>query len=928
MEQKSILIVEDEAISAMDLRESLRSIGYRVSGIAVSGEQAIGLVRENPPDLILMDIMLSGKINGIEAAEQILREAFIPIIYLTAFGDHKLIERVKESCSYGYILKPLDFSKLNIPIELALNKHETDVKLRNAYLELEEHVASRTAELAALNQSLGESERRYREIFECTPDGIIVHDACGTILDANNATKNRLEIPENGLVGRNIADFVTPDNAATIDNHAAKSLAGISEVFETRYISGSGNLIPAEVHEHSIRWNDGQAVLSISRDITQRKEAEKSARESRQILEAVLNTIPVRVFWKDKNSVFLGCNLPFARDAGFGSPEEIIGRDDYAMGWTNEAACFQDDDLAVIESGIPKIQYEESLTTRSGKKIRLLTSKVPLKDASANIIGVLGTYLDITERKAAEDALRETERRLGDTINFLPDATFAIDRQGTIIAWNRAIEDMTGFAAGDMLGKGNYEYSLPFYGERRPMLIDLIMQPDPEMPDNYTSMKRQGDTLTAEVTQLFPGGKNITSWGKTTLLKNISGETVGAIESIRDITERKRAEEALQESEERYRTVVEDQTEFICRFTPDGRLTFVNEAYCRYFGLDKQSCIGSKHNVTLPPEDARLMKKHLSAITSKKPVATIEHRAILNSGDVRWHRWSDRAIFDDTGKITEYQSVGRDITGQKETETELKNSRENLEKEVQARTAELTRANRQLVKEIDERRAIDKKLVISSNEKDLLLREIHHRVKNNLQLISGLLDMTMMRTQDPEIVTTLTDVMLRVQTMAQIHTRLYESKRFDRVDMDQLIQDQMTALSNIYSHKDREVTHEIHCPGIYLPVDQAIPCALVLNEILSNSYKHAFRGRSHGIIEVSGRKVRERLRFIIRDDGVGIPVGFDISLANRLGLKLIRTLVHQQLKGTLTVKRDKGTEVAIEFPIHILEKTHVKNTYC
>ena len=928
MEQKSILIVEDEAISAMDLRESLRSIGYRVSGIAVSGEQAIELVRENPPDLILMDVMLSGKINGIEAAEQILREAFIPIIYLTAFCDHNLIERVKESCSYGYILKPLDFSKLNIPIELALNKHETDVKLRNAYLELEEHVASRTAELAALNQSLGESERRYREIFECTPDGIIVHDACGIILDANNATKNRLEIPENGLVGRNIADFVTPDNAATIDNHAAKSLAGISEVFETRYISGSGNLIPAEVHEHSIRWNDGQAVLSISRDITQRKEAEKSARESRQILEAVLNTIPVRVFWKDKKSVFLGCNLPFARDAGFGSPEEVIGRDDYAMGWTDEAACFQADDLAVIESGIAKIQYEESLTTRSGKKIRLLTSKVPLKDASANIIGVLGTYLDITERKAAEDALRETERRLGDTINFLPDATFAIDRQGTIIAWNRAIEDMTGFAAGDMLGKGNYEYSLPFYGERRPMLIDLIMQPDPEMPDNYTSMKRQGDTLTAEVTQLFPGGKNITSWGKTTLLKNISGETVGAIESIRDITERKRAEEALQESEERYRTVVEDQTEFICRFTPDGRLTFVNDAYCRYFGLDKQSCIGSKHNVTILPEDARLIKKHLSAITLKKPVATIEHRAILNSGEVRWHRWSDRAIFDENGKITEYQSVGRDITGQKETETELKNSRENLEKEVQARTAELTRANRQLVKEIDERRAIDKKLVISSNEKDLLLREIHHRVKNNLQLISGLLDMTMMRTQDPEIVTTLTDVMLRVQTMAQIHTRLYESKRFDRVDMDQLIQDQMTALSNIYSHKDRDVTHEIHCPGIYLPVDQAIPCALVLNEILSNSYKHAFRGRPHGTIEVSCRKVRERLRFIIRDDGVGIPIGFDISLANRLGLKLIRTLVHQQLKGTLTVKRDKGTEVAIEFPIHILEKTHVKNTYC
>jgi two-component sensor histidine kinase len=148
------------------------------------------------------------------------------------------------------------------------------------------------------------------------------------------------------------------------------------------------------------------------------------------------------------------------------------------------------------------------------------------------------------------------------------------------------------------------------------------------------------------------------------------------------------------------------------------------------------------------------------------------------------------------------------------------------------------------------------------------------------------------------------------------------------VDMDQLIRDQMAALSKIYSYKDREVTHEIHCSGIYLPVDQAIPCALVLNEILSNSYKHAFKGRTHGSVIVSVRKVKDRLRFVIRDDGIGIPKGFDINLANRLGLKIIRTLVRQQLKGSFTVKKDKGTEVNIEFPILMVQKEYVKTTYC
>lgn len=260
-------------------------------------------------------------------------------------------------------------------------------------------------------------------------------------------------------------------------------------------------------------------------------------------------------------------------------------------------------------------------------------------------------------------------------------------------------------------------------------------------------------------------------------------------------------------------------------------------------------------------------------------------------------------------------------------ETEQYRTRE-LERQVQALAKELTEARKHFKKEIDERNAIDKRQGTSSREKDLLLREIHHRVKNNLQLVSGLLDMTRMRTQDPELINALTDVMLKIQTMAQIHTRLYESKRFDRIAMNRQIHEQMTALSRIYYRKDREVTNELHCSGIYLPVDQALPCALVLNEILSNSYKHAFRGRTQGSVIVSVRKRKDRLRISIRDDGIGIPRGFDINLANRLGLKLVRTLVQQQLKGSFTVKSDKGTEVIVEFPMLIPGKEHVNDTYC
>jgi two-component sensor histidine kinase len=218
-------------------------------------------------------------------------------------------------------------------------------------------------------------------------------------------------------------------------------------------------------------------------------------------------------------------------------------------------------------------------------------------------------------------------------------------------------------------------------------------------------------------------------------------------------------------------------------------------------------------------------------------------------------------------------------------------------------------------RDITDRKHAEEKLVASLQEKEVLLREIHHRVKNNLQLISGLLDMSRMRTVDESTNSILTDMMLKIQTMAQIHTRLYESKQFGRINISGQFRDQATALSNIYSHKGHDISCEIHSNEVFLPVDQAIPCALVVNEILSNAYKHAFKGRKKGTIEISAVVENGQIQLIVRDNGIGMPGNFDISRSNSLGLKLIRTLVQHQLKGSLTINSRQGTEVIVEFPL-------------
>lgn len=218
-------------------------------------------------------------------------------------------------------------------------------------------------------------------------------------------------------------------------------------------------------------------------------------------------------------------------------------------------------------------------------------------------------------------------------------------------------------------------------------------------------------------------------------------------------------------------------------------------------------------------------------------------------------------------------------------------------------------------RDVTDRRQAEENLLASLRDKEVMLREIHHRVKNNLQIISGLLDMTRKRAQDPATISILMDMMMKIDTMAQIHTRLYESKTFNKIDMNTQIRDQISALSNIYSSKDCEISTTIKSSSAYLSVDQAIPCALMVNEILTNAFKHAFKGRERGSIEILAVQEDGHMNITIRDDGVGISRNLDTVHGNSLGFKLIRALIQYQLKGSYMINNDNGTEVVIKFPV-------------
>jgi len=256
-------------------------------------------------------------------------------------------------------------------------------------------------------------------------------------------------------------------------------------------------------------------------------------------------------------------------------------------------------------------------------------------------------------RKRAEKALSDSEKRLADIINFLPDATFAIDTDGQVIAWNRAIEEMTGISAPDILGKGNYEYAIPFYGNRRPILIDLILEPDDIVLHYYSNIHREETTLSAETNLPHPKGERITVLAKVSPLYNRNGDIVGAIESIRDITELKRTEEELrtlneqlsasdeelrsqldeivtaqqerEKSEENFRTLVDNAPDAMYIQT-NNRFMYLNNAALRLLGASSpDQLLGMNTFDRIHPSFHERIRERVQDLTvDKKPVGLLE----------------------------------------------------------------------------------------------------------------------------------------------------------------------------------------------------------------------------------------------------------------------------------------------------------------
>jgi PAS domain S-box-containing protein len=415
-----------------------------------------------------------------------------------------------------------------------------------------------------VEEALRDSKSKLAAIIDFLPDATFVIDDKKTVIAWNRAMEEMTGVSKESMIGQG-------DHAYTVPFYGKRrpQLLDLLDMDDEdlaskyKYVGKKGNTLFAETYTPAL--NDGKgayvwatgapifddqgnrtgAIESI-RDITEQKRAERTLREQLNFLQQLIDAIPSPIFYKDTDCIYLGCNKAFETITRL-AKDSIVGHTVYELYPSDLADIYHEADLRLLQN--PGAQsYEAGAVSADGRRLDIMLSEATYFDTKGRLSGIVGIILDITERKQMENALRESERRLADIIDFLPDSTFVIDREGKVIAWNRAIELLTGIRAEDMLGKGSYEYSMPFYGERRPILIDLVLRPAEEMEREYSYLKREGSLLVGEAYMPMLGGGEVYLWGVASALYDFQGNIVGAIESIKDITERKRSEEVLKAS--------------------------------------------------------------------------------------------------------------------------------------------------------------------------------------------------------------------------------------------------------------------------------------------------------------------------------------------------------------------------------------------
>lgn len=708
------------------------------------------------------------------------------------------------------------------------------------------------------NQALLEESQRVARLgsWECNQE-------TGKILWSNQLCHLFNQDPNQvNLNYQAIQQLFYPEDAEKLNQAIAHAIAtGESYKLLLRVHKADDSIMYIKAIGHAQMNQHGQVsrLYGTAQDVTDNILAEEKLRQSEARLAATQQIAHVGSWEFDIKTQTCTWSQETFKIFGF-------SHDHPEPSYAEVAELFYPGDLERFETNLRQAIAQSQPVTceyriiRHDGSLRYIESRGEVvKDRQGQVFKLLGAIIDITERKHIEQTLQEKEAFLRSIYNGLGQPIFVVDFQDNdfiYVGLNPAHEKMTGLRSQDLQGK-TPEQVVP------PEIAKVVRQ-------RYQNCVDAGETITYEECLPFQG--ELTWWiTSLTPLFDQHSRIYRIVGTGINISDRKRTERML----ELQAVITSNIAEGVCLIrADDGVIVYANPKFEQMFGYESGDLIGQHVSIVNYADEQKTPEEvyqEIAAIAIQEGEVIYEVHNVKKDGTSFWCSGT-ASVFEHPEHGAVFVAVQQDITQQKQVEAKIR---------------------------------------ASLKEKEVLLKEIHHRVKNNLGIVSSLLQMQCRRTQDPQATAILQDSQNRIAAIALVHEKLYRSHNLSNINFSQYIADLTTHLFDSYHVSSNDIQLKIQVDNVHLDVETAIPCGLIINELVSNALKYAFPVQPTGEIQVSVyQEPDQKLILTVRDDGIGLPEDFELKQTKTLGMTLIQGLV-KQLRGDLEINNDQGTEFKI-----------------
>ncbi|MFP4484208.1 MAG: PAS domain S-box protein [Spirochaetaceae bacterium] len=856
---KKILLVEDEALIAMSEAQMLKKHGYEVV-TTHNGEKAIEAIATDPDiSLILMDIDLGKGMDGTEAAEEILTRHDVPIVFLTSHSEKEYVDRVKKITGYGYVLKSSGEFVLMESIQMAYTLFEANRDLRR------ENRARRASEeeLTALYTHtpvlmlLVDKERRVRKAnafaghFAGTPAEEMIGERAGEALRC----MHHLDDPRGCGFGPFCRNCTVRD--LVVSTFASGEAYRRTEATLPFLRQGEEEELTILVSTSLLHQENEDLCMVAFEDVTEYKQLQER-------YKALFENAPLPYQSLDGEGRFLEVNPAWLDALGGYTREEVIGTPFADYLHPDSIDDFKDNLERLKESGTARGNTYR-MRRKSGEYMEAAFDGTMTYTSEGEARQTHCIFKDVTEERRLQRELEESEEKFRTIFEDSPLGIFRSTPEGRFLQVNQTLATMLGYSSPRAVVESIHSIAEQVYvsSEDRYPIVEAQLGSDDV--GRYCNVYQRAD-----------GSRFVANLYLKTIRD--AGGNVRFLEGIvEDITERKQAEDALRESVLRLDELIANVPVgiYIAWIQADGRtkFTYVSDRWCAIHKVRREDVIADAATVTDQvhhDERAAFLERNLEAARDHKPFLW-EGRFVVGNGDLRWLRIESNPTVVEKGD-TRWFGVTQDITERRRAEGELQQALQ---------------------------------------EKDLLMRELNHRIKNNLGMVSSLINLKAADTD-----TDLSDIQRQIDAIGLIHEKLHQSESVTELPVRGYIGGLLSSVFSSFSARPVRIEEDID--HIYIPTKSALSLGLVINEIATNAMKHGFTATGEAVFRVKMKKDRNNGRYEVTLSNTGKPFPAEIDLDNpqTLGLRIVSALT-AQLDGTIELQRAPHPVFTIRFPTSV-----------